>query len=176
MRGEDLSLNFRCLCGARFFELSRRSRQSAGFEHRSRGIARGEQTFADRTNRFVEAIIAFLIGGNAHAGAQCKRPIGYANDVRKRDFFCGFPQLITALPSARGTHDAALFQLQQDLFEKFARHIGFFGDVGDHDRLMIVLFGENEQRTQRVTGLLGKHAANPVKSIGYIGLGTAFVK
>ena len=56
-------------------------RQGTGFEHCCRGVAGCQQNFADGAGFLVLAVVAFVIGRGADAGAQREGAVGFPDDV-----------------------------------------------------------------------------------------------
>jgi hypothetical protein len=52
---------------------------------------------------------------------------------------------------------AAFAQFQQDGLKKFPGHIFAFGDIADHDHVILLTLSEHQQGTQGVLGFLGEH-------------------
>ena len=127
------------------------------FQNLRRRIARGQKNLADRACLLVFAILAAMIGGDADARRERQRPIGDANNVGEADVFGRFGELIAAVAPALAAQDSALAQFQQNLFQEFARHPRFVRDVGNHHRLLAVMFGKNDERMQRVAAFLREH-------------------
>ncbi len=54
-------------------------------------------------------------------------------------------------------HDSRLFQLQEDLFQEFLGYVCSVSNLGNLERLIFRMSGQNQEGTQGVVGLLGEH-------------------
>jgi len=79
---------------------------------------------------FVEAIVAFVIGGRADAGGEGERSVDRADHFGKGDVFWSLPEEVAAGSSSQTADNAALLEIEQNLFEKFPRHARPGSDIG----------------------------------------------
>ena len=91
-----------------------------------------------------------MIGGDADAGTERQGAIGHADDVGEADFLRRPAERIASRPAAMAPHDAALFQFQQNLFEKFYRNISPFRQILDLMNRLVLILGDEQQGSERI--------------------------
>ena len=109
---------------------------------------------ADATGLFVAAIIAFLICSLAGAWQRCEWPFKHPDYMAHRDLIGRFAQTIAAAFAFFTAENSVILQLQQYQLKEPFGDVAALGNFRDQQGTAAVFFTHDEQRLERIFGLM----------------------
>jgi hypothetical protein len=122
----------------------------------------------------ILAVVATPIGNNAQTGQWRERPVYQAEYLTKCNLIRGLQEKVSAELATPARDIALPLHLNEDLLKKALRNPLFGRDFGNEHGLLWLGFGQGNERTQCVFGLLRYHVWRfllhpvPAMSIGLI--------
>ena len=99
------------------------------FKNVGSGVAHCQQDLADCAGHFALTIVTSPIGRPAGARAERQWAVNRADNIGKADFLGVSAQCVAAEFASMTVYDPALFQIEENLFEKFPGDVRLLGDI-----------------------------------------------